>query len=122
MAELVRGGLQAIPNGQYEASDAVGLNTLQKYRFIIMPQTLRILIPPLTGAVIGTFKSSSLVALVGLIDLVGVARVVSSPIHSGWACGLNCMRLCLFSTSWSVRLFPRIAEDWKSGRAWGYGS
>lgn len=74
MAELVRGGLQAIPKGQYEASDSLGLNTLQKYRFIILPQALRILIPPLTGAVIGTFKSSSLVALVGLLDLVGIVR------------------------------------------------
>lgn len=74
MAELVRGGLQAIPKGQYEASDAIGLNTLQKYRFIVLPQALRILIPPLAGAVIGTFKSSSLVALVGLFDLVGSAR------------------------------------------------
>ncbi len=74
MAELVRGGLQAIPKGQYEASDALGLNTLQKYRFIVLPQALRILIPPLTGSVIGTFKSSSLVALVGLIDLVGVTK------------------------------------------------
>ena len=74
MAELVRGGLQAIPKGQYEASDSLGLNTLQKYRFIVLPQALRILIPPLAGAVIGTFKSSSLVALVGLLDLVGVVR------------------------------------------------
>jgi len=74
MAELVRGGLQAIPKGQYEASDAVGLNTLQKYRFIVLPQALRILIPPLAGAVIGTFKSSSLVALVGMLDLVGIVR------------------------------------------------
>ncbi|MEZ4614637.1 MAG: amino acid ABC transporter permease [Caldilineaceae bacterium] len=76
MAELVRGGLQAIPKGQYEASDSLGLNTLQKYRFIVLPQALRILIPPLAGAVIGTFKSSSLVALVGLLDLVGVVRGV----------------------------------------------
>lgn len=74
MAELVRGGLQAISKGQYEASDSLGLNTLQKYRFIILPQALRILIPPLAGAVIGTFKSSSLVALVGLLDLVGIVR------------------------------------------------
>lgn len=74
MAELVRGGLQAIAKGQYEASDSLGLNTLQKYRFIILPQALRILIPPLAGAVIGTFKSSSLVALVGLLDLVGIVR------------------------------------------------
>lgn len=74
MAELVRGGLQAIPQGQYEAADSLGFNILQKYRFIIMPQALRILIPSLAGSVIGTFKSSSLVALVGMFDLVGIVR------------------------------------------------
>lgn len=74
MAELVRGGLQAIPRGQYDAADSLGFNSLQKYRFIILPQALRILIPPLAGSVIGTFKSSSLVALVGLFDLVGIVR------------------------------------------------
>lgn len=74
MAELVRGGLQAIPRGQFEAADSLGFNSLQKYRFIILPQALRILIPPLAGSVIGTFKSSSLVALVGLFDLVGIVR------------------------------------------------
>lgn len=76
MAELVRGGLQAIPKGQYEAADALGFNTLQKYRFIVLPQALRILIPPLAGSVIGTFKSSSLVALVGMIDLVGSTKAI----------------------------------------------
>ena len=76
MAELVRGGLQAIPKGQFEAADALGFNNLQKYRFIVLPQALRILIPPLAGSVIGTFKSSSLVALVGMIDLVGITRAV----------------------------------------------
>jgi general L-amino acid transport system permease protein len=76
MAELVRGGLQAIPQGQFEAADSLGFNSLQKYRFIILPQALRILIPPLAGSVIGTFKSSSLVALVGMFDLVGVTRAI----------------------------------------------
>lgn len=81
-AELVRGGLQAIPKGQYEAADSLGINTLQKYRFIILPQALRILIPPLAGAVIGTFKSSSLVALVGMIDLVGSTKAIIA--NSEW--------------------------------------
>lgn len=81
-AELVRGGLQAIPKGQYEAADSLGINTLQKYRFIILPQALRILIPPLAGAVIGTFKSSSLVALVGMIDLVGSTKAIIA--NSQW--------------------------------------
>jgi general L-amino acid transport system permease protein len=78
MAETIRGGLQAIPKGQYEAADAIGLNTLQKYRFIIMPQALRIVIPALVGQFIGTFKASSLVAIVGLFDLTGIVNAIMS--------------------------------------------
>ena len=78
MAETIRGGLQAIPNGQYEASDALGFNTLQKMRFIILPQALRIVIPAIVGQFIGAFKSSSLVSIVGLFDFLGVNRLISS--------------------------------------------
>lgn len=78
MAETIRGGLQAIPNGQYEASDALGFNTLQKMRFIILPQALRIVIPAIVGQFIGAFKSSSLVSIVGLFDFLGINRVISS--------------------------------------------
>jgi len=78
MAETIRGGLQAIPNGQYEASDALGFNTLQKMRFIILPQALRIVIPAIVGQFIGAYKSSSLVSIVGLFDFLGINRVISS--------------------------------------------
>ena len=76
MAETIRGGLQAIPKGQYEAADALGFNALQKMRFIIMPQALRIVIPPIVGLFIGAFKSSSLVSIVGLFDLLGIQRAI----------------------------------------------
>jgi general L-amino acid transport system permease protein len=76
MAETIRGGLQAIPKGQYEAADALALNGLQKMRFIIMPQALRIVIPPIVGQFIGAFKSSSLVSIVGLFDLLGIQKAV----------------------------------------------
>jgi general L-amino acid transport system permease protein len=80
MAELIRGGLQAIPRGQFEAADAIGLNTLQKMRFIVLPQALRILIPALVGSFIGNFKSSSLVSVVGLFDLVGITvAIIANP-------------------------------------------
>jgi general L-amino acid transport system permease protein len=74
LAENVRGGLQAIPKGQYEAADAVGLNTFDKYRLIILPQALAKVIPAIVGQFISLFKDTSLVALVGLLDLLGVAR------------------------------------------------
>jgi general L-amino acid transport system permease protein len=76
MAETIRGGLQAIPQGQYEAADALGFNTLQKMRFIILPQALRIVIPPIVGQFIGAFKSSSLVSIVGLFDLLGIQKAI----------------------------------------------
>ena len=75
-AENVRGGLQSIPKGQYEAADAMGLSALQSMYFIILPQALRAVIPVLVGQFIGLFKDTSLVALVGLFDLLGIARSV----------------------------------------------
>ena len=82
MAETIRGGLQAIPKGQYEAADALGFNGLQKMRFIILPQALRVVIPPIVGQFIGAFKSSSLVSIVGLFDLLGIQKSILA--NSQW--------------------------------------
>ncbi len=76
MAENVRGGLQAIPKGQYEASDALGLNGLQKTTLIILPQALRLVIPIIVGQFIALFKDTTLVAIVGLLELLGIGRAV----------------------------------------------
>jgi general L-amino acid transport system permease protein len=77
-AENVRGGLQSIPNGQYEAAHALGLNSFQTMTRIILPQAIVAVIPVLVGQFIGLFKDTSLVALVGLFDLLGIARVILS--------------------------------------------
>ena len=76
MAENIRGGLQAIPTGQYEAAQAVGLNYIHTMLFIILPQALRSVIPAIVGQFIALFKDTSLVAIIGLIDLLGVAKTV----------------------------------------------
>ncbi len=84
MAENVRGGLQSIPKGQYEAADALGLSGFQKMIFIVLPQALRAVIPVLVGQFIGLFKDTSLVALVGLLDLLGIARgILANPNYIG---------------------------------------
>jgi general L-amino acid transport system permease protein len=70
LAEVVRGGLQAIPRGQYEAAASLGLGYWQQMRLIILPQALRIAIPPLVGTFIGGFKDTALVSIVGLFDLL----------------------------------------------------
>jgi len=74
MAEYIRGGLQAIPVGQIEAAQALGLNTVQTNLFIILPQAIRAVIPALVGECISLFKDTSLVAIVGLLDLTGAAK------------------------------------------------
>lgn len=75
LAENVRGGLQAIPRGQYEAAMAVGLSNAQSMRLIILPQALRAVIPAIVGQFISLFKDTSLVAIVGLFDLLRIAQV-----------------------------------------------
>jgi len=80
LAENVRGGLQAIPKGQYEAADALGLSGFTKLRHIILPQALTKVIPAIVGQFIGLFMDTSLAALVGLLELVGVAKsVIQQP-------------------------------------------
>ena len=73
MAENIRGGLQSIRKGQYEASDALGLTTMQRTSFIVLPQALRVSIPNIVGQSIATFKETSLIAIVGGFDLLRVA-------------------------------------------------
>ena len=76
MAENVRGGLQGIPRGQHEAAQAVGLNYVQTTLFIVLPQALRSVIPAIVGQFISLFKDTSLVAIIGLLELFGVAKTV----------------------------------------------
>lgn len=78
LAENIRGGLQAIPKGQYEAADSLGLSTFNKYVKIILPQAIRIVIPAIVGQFIGIYKDTSLVYLVGLFDFLNVANSISS--------------------------------------------
>ena len=78
LAEVVRGGLQALPNGQAEAADALGLSYWKKTSFIILPQALRLVIPPLVNTFIGFFKDTSLVLIIGLFDLLTMGKVALS--------------------------------------------
>lgn len=84
IAENVRGGLQAIPRGQYEAAAAIGLSTAKAMRLVILPQALRAVIPANVGQFITLFKDTSLVAIVGLLDLLGIAiAVLAQPAWLG---------------------------------------
>jgi general L-amino acid transport system permease protein len=82
LAEVIRGGLAALPRGQYEAADALGLDYWQAQRFIILPQALKVSIPAIVSTFIGLFKDTTLVAFVGLMDpLKGVTQIVRADIN-----------------------------------------
>jgi len=74
MAEVIRGGLAALPTGQYEGADSLGLNYWQAQRLIIMPQALKISIPGIVSTFIGLFKDTTLVSVIGLLDPLGLSN------------------------------------------------
>jgi general L-amino acid transport system permease protein len=85
LAEVVRGGLQAIPQGQGEAADALGLSYWRKMGFIILPQALKIAIPPLVNIFIAGFKDTTLVTIIGLFDLISTAsNAITDPNWRGF--------------------------------------
>jgi general L-amino acid transport system permease protein len=81
IAEVIRGGLQAIPSGQYEAADAVGLSYWQKMMLVILPQALKVAIPNLVGSFIALFQDTTLVLIIGLFDLLAMVQVTGSDTH-----------------------------------------
>ncbi|MDB5487033.1 MAG: bztC [Reyranella sp.] len=83
IAEVIRGGLQSLPKGQFEAADAMGLNYAQKTLLIILPQALRVVIPPLINTFIGFFKDTSLVLIIGIFDFLNTAN--QALVDPNWA-------------------------------------
>ena len=80
IAEDIRGGLQSIPNTQIEAANSLGLNQYQIIQFILIPQALRIALPALTNQSIGLFQNTSLMAILGLVELLGIGRsILANP-------------------------------------------
>jgi general L-amino acid transport system permease protein len=85
LAENVRCGLQAIPRGQFEAAQAVGLSGFHTMVLIILPQALRTVIPVIMGLFIALFKDTSLVTTIGLLELLGISRsILAQPRYVGY--------------------------------------
>jgi general L-amino acid transport system permease protein len=86
MAEVVRGGLQAIPKGQYEAAQALGLSYWKMMGLIILPQALKLVIPGIVNTFIGLFKDTTLVLIIGLFDFLGIVQsALNDPNWLGYA-------------------------------------
>ena len=111
IAEVVRGGLQAMTRGQYEAADSLGLNYSQTMRLIILPQALKIVIPPSVGILLSVFKDTSLVVIIALYDVLKTTMVtLSNPEWAGYSkesyifLALLYFAFCYAMSSYSRRL------------------
>jgi general L-amino acid transport system permease protein len=111
IAEVVRGGLQAIPKGQYEAAESMGLNYVQTMHLIVLPQALKIVIPPSVSILISAFKDTSLVVIIALYDLLKTTKsVLSDPKWMGFSAeayiflALIYFFCCYFMSNYSRRL------------------
>ncbi len=117
MAEVVRGGLQAIGKGQYEGADALGLGYPHKMILVILPQALKLVIPGIVNTFIGLFKDTSLVTIIAMFDLLGIVRLnfsdaawaspvtpVTGLIFAGFAFWIFCFAMSRYSIFMERRL------------------
>jgi len=119
IAEVVRGGLQAMPRGQYEAADSLGLNYSQTMRLIILPQALKIVIPPSVGILLSVFKDTSLVVIIALYDVLKTTMVtLSNPEWAGYSkesyifLALLYFAFCYAMSSYSRRLEKELSTGY----------
>jgi len=129
LAEVVRGGLQAIPRHQYDAADALGLTYFEKTFWVVLPQALRIAVPPLVNTVIGFFKDTSLVLVIGLFDLLSTIKVaLQDPKWSGFGveaylfAALVYFVFCYALSRYSRRLELRSGDSPRSSASRGWRS
>ena len=118
MAEVIRGGLAALPSGQYEAADSLGLDYWKSMRLIILPQALKISIPNIVSTFIGLFKDTTLVVVIGLLDPIGLINAIRSD--SAWHgivwefyifVGLFFFIVCFAMSRYSQYLERKLATD-----------
>jgi general L-amino acid transport system permease protein len=122
MAEVVRGGLQAMPRGQYEAAAAVGLGYWKTMRLIILPQALRLVIPGMVNSFISLFKDTSLVLIIGIFDLLGIVQLNFTDANwaapnipaTGYAfCALVYWGFCFSMSRYSIYTERRLSTGHK---------
>ena len=116
MAEVIRGGLAAIPKGQYEAAHSLGLGYWQMTSQIVLPQALKIMIPAIVGNFIGLFKDTTLVSIIGLFDLMNMARAIGEDtdwlglfIEPFFVVSLIYFVFCFAMSSYSIGLERKLA-------------
>lgn len=113
VSEIVRGSIAAIPRGQFEAAEALGMSYWSRYRFVILPQATKIIVPPGIGFLVVLIKDSSLVAAIGLMDLARSGNIVASltanPILSYLVVGAVYFVICYTASAFARRYERRLS-------------
>jgi len=112
MAEVVRGGLAALPRGQYEGADSLGLDYWQSMRLIILPQALKISIPGIVNTFIGLFKDTTLVVFIGLLDPIGLSNAIRATTDWNgiyWELFIF-IGLCFFTCCYAMSRYSQFLE------------
>jgi general L-amino acid transport system permease protein len=112
IAEVVRGGLAALPRGQYEGADSLGLDYWQSMRLIILPQALKISIPGIVSTFIGLFKDTTLVVFIGLLDPIGFSNAIRADTDWNgiyWELFIF-IGLCFFVACYSMSRYSQYLE------------
>jgi polar amino acid transport system permease protein len=81
ISEILRGGINAVARGQWEAAKSIGMSTPQIYRYIILPQSIKFMLPPMTGEVVNMIKSSAIVSVIAVVELTTVGRNIISDTY-----------------------------------------
>ena len=109
-AEIIRGGIQGVDQAQYEASDAIGLSTTDKFRYVIIPQSMPLILPPLTGLLVSLIKHSAIVSVIAVTELTTAALNIISDTFMAfevWLVVAGMYLVLTISLSTAVSLFER---------------
>ena len=112
IAEVVRGGIQSVSRGQSEAASALGLNRIQEMRLVMLPQAMRVIIPPVTNQYLNLTKNSSLAVAIGYPDVVSVANTALNQTGRAVEC-ISIVMLVYLTTS----LGTSLLMNWYNSRA-----
>jgi general L-amino acid transport system permease protein len=117
-AEVIRGGLQAVPRGQFEAADSLNMTYWQTTRHIVLPQAIRIALPAITNHIIAAMKNTSFVIIIGLFDiLTATTAVMADPLWSRFYIeAYTFVAAIYFTFGYALSLYARQVEKWTSGR------
>jgi polar amino acid transport system permease protein len=109
MTEVIRAGIESVPRGQWEASRAAGMTVRQRWQYVVLPQAMRVIVPPSVGVYIMVLKDSSLAAIIGYVELTKAGLLVRDATGENLQV-LAIVAILYFIINYSISLVGSILE------------